>query len=148
MNAFKKSSVKNQLWMKCLSSLEGTRLLVVKAAMKLVLVFSVIALLTWTSLEEKQTGINWIANTFLSLSSEILTVNSTSELQGTSALPYKYFNRELHPSNTSQRKLLTESLPLHLCSVAVALCENTEGWERAKLLNRAHAQTKHFVSPW
>lgn len=31
----KKSSVKNQLWMKCLSSLEGTRLLVVKGAVKL-----------------------------------------------------------------------------------------------------------------
>lgn len=36
--------------MKCLSSLEKTRLLLVKGAMEGVSVFSVIALLTWTGL--------------------------------------------------------------------------------------------------
>lgn len=69
----KKSSVKNQLWMKCLSSLEGTRLLVVKGAAEVVSVFSVIALLTWTGLEEKQTGINLNRKplAFLSLSLDV-----------------------------------------------------------------------------
>lgn len=60
------------MWMKCLCSLEGTRLLVVKGATQVILVFSVIALLTWTGLEEKQTGINLKSKqlAFPSLSSE------------------------------------------------------------------------------
>lgn len=54
----------------------------------------------------------------------LLTGNSANELQWTSALPYKYFNRGLHPSNTLQGKLLTESLPIYLYSVVMSLCEN------------------------
>ena len=61
------------MWKKCLCSLEGTRLLVVKGATQVVSVFSVIALLTWTGLEKKQTGINPNSKqlAFLSLSSEV-----------------------------------------------------------------------------
>lgn len=128
--------------MKCLSSLEGTRLLVVKGAVEVVSVFSVIALLTWTGLEEKQTGINWTANNSPSwawaqwFSHWIAPVNCREPvLCPINTLTENCILLTPHKGN------LTESLPTHLCSVAMSLCESTGGWERAKLLNRAHAQT-------
>lgn len=50
------------MWKKCPCSLEGTRLLVVKGAAQVAAVSSVIPLLTLTGLEEKQTGINRLAD--------------------------------------------------------------------------------------
>lgn len=75
----------------------------------------------WDQLNSKQL-------TFLSLSSEILTVNSTSELQGTSALPYKYFNRELHPSNTSTKETVN-----WIPSYTSVFCSHGPVWEHWRL---------------
>lgn len=113
------------MWKKCPCSLEGTRLLVIKGAAQVAAVSSVIPLLTLTGLEEKQTGINLTSRqlAFRSLSSEVSAFCSESGangLQSTSALPYKYFSRGLHPSNTSQKKLLTEFLPIYLYSVVMS----------------------------